>query len=92
MIDIHTKLSKGDKIDHQTISVLILGGIMNITSQHDAIEELEARIEHLEHEKITSNTRMEALENWVLKQNNLIEDLDAKVNKTDVDDAEVECN
>jgi hypothetical protein len=90
MIDIHSKLSKGDKIDQQTISVLILGGIINITSQHDAIEELEVRIKHLEHEKITTNTRMEALENWVLKQNDLIEDLDAKVSKTDVDDVKVD--
>ena len=35
---------RGETVDQQTVTVLVLAGIINITSQHDTIAELEGRI------------------------------------------------
>ena len=83
MVEVHEKLSRGKKIDPQIVSVLLLGGIINITSQHDAMDELEAKIKELEVEKGTTKTRLEALENWVLKQSDATESLSEHVTKID---------
>ena len=63
MVDVHKKLTTGIKIDPQDVSVLLLGGVINILSQHDALESLEERIKSLEHNNITNKTRIESLEN-----------------------------
>ena len=66
MIEVHEQLSSGVKTDPH------LGGIINITSQHDAIKEVEVRIKQLEREEISTKTRIEAVENWVLSQSESI--------------------
>ena len=65
MVETREKLSRGETVDQQTVSVLVLAGIINITSQHDTIAELESRIKALEHNDITHRSRIESLENWV---------------------------
>ena len=49
MVDVHKKLTNGINIDPKDVSVLLLGGVINIISQHDALVNLE--------EKITSRKR-----------------------------------
>ena len=87
MIDIHKKLSNGVSIDQKDVSVLVLGGIINIISQHDALEDIEKRIEEAECKDVTNRTRIEALENWVLKQDDLIKDLNKKLDTMDANGA-----
>ena len=41
IIDVQNKLSNGKDVDQRDISVLLLGGVMNILHQHDALEKLE---------------------------------------------------
>ena len=44
MLEVHEKLSKGEMIDSTTVNGILLGGIMNILVQHNAIEELDKRV------------------------------------------------
>ena len=44
MIKIHEKLSKGETVDPQIVSTLLLAGVINITSQHDALEGMGDKI------------------------------------------------
>ena len=81
MIDIHGKLSKGVNIDNKDVNVLVLGGII---SQHDALQDLEDRIKHVEHNDVTNRTRIESLENWVVSQGEVIKELSEKLAKMDL--------
>ena len=87
MIDIHKKLLNGVNIDPKDVSVLLLGGIINILSQHDDLVELEQRIKDIEHKDITHQTRIESLENWVLKQGEDINLLNEKLEAMDLNGA-----
>ena len=49
---------------------------MNILSHHDTINRIQEKVKHLEHEQITDKSRIEALENWFLKQNDKICELE----------------
>ena len=68
MLEVHEKLSKGEMIDSTTVNGILLGGIMNILVQHDAIEELDKRVKSVEAENRTLNARVESLESWNAKQ------------------------
>ena len=84
MIDVHEKLSKGVSIDPKDVNVLVLGGIINIISQHDALQDLENRIKVVEHNDLTNRTRIESLENWVVTQGEVIEELRGKLLQLDL--------
>ena len=43
MIATHDKLVKGEKVEQNDVSVLLLGGIINIIRQHDTIAPLEEK-------------------------------------------------
>jgi hypothetical protein len=79
MIDAHEKLSRGISLDPKLVSSLLLGGVINIINQHDALSQLELKVKDIELENLTSKTRIESLENWMIKQNNNIEKLEGKV-------------
>ena len=79
MIDIHNKLSQGIPIDPKVVSGLLLGGVINIINQHDKIVDLEGKMRLLSSENVTNNVRVEMLENWVLKQGEVIKKLDDKL-------------
>ena len=83
MIDIHKKLVDGIQIEPITVNALLLSGIINILNQSEAFDELEARSKDLEHQNVTSKARIEALENWVLKQNDVIVELSEKLSRLD---------
>ena len=72
MIAIHTKLMNGYPIDPDTVNALLLEGIVNILCQSEAFEEADSRIKALEIDNISNKARMEALESWVLEQNDKI--------------------
>ena len=83
MIDIHKKLVNGSQIEPKTVNTLLLSGIINILNQSEAFEDLEARSKDLEHQNVTNKARIEALENWVLKQNDAIVELSEKLSRLD---------
>ena len=83
MVDIHDKLTRGVKVDQQVVSLLVLGGIMNITAQHDGLEEIDVKMKELEHENITNKSRLESLENWVLNHYKLINHLREQLERFD---------
>ena len=83
MVEIHDKLSKGANIDPKVVSGLLLSGIINILKQHDALEHLEEKIKVLEHDSLTNRNRIEALENWVTKQDEAISNLSVKLSESD---------
>ena len=82
MID--KKLKEGVNIDPKDISALLLGGVINILNQHDALDKLEECIKAHDHKNITNTLRIEALENWVMKQHDTIEILNVKLSMMDV--------
>ena len=87
MVDFHKKLKNGENIDPKDVSALLLAGIINILGQHDALDILEEHIKALEHENLSNRSRIEALENWVMKQHDTIEILDGKLSTMDVNGA-----
>ena len=89
MVEINEKLSKGLKIDYHVVSNLLLSGIINIIEQNKTVEELEQKIKHLEHSDITTKAKLEALENWVLKQDDNIHQLDELLSVMDKNGAVV---
>ena len=58
---------------------LVLAGVINILAQHDTIVEAETRISLLEHEKVSDQARIEALKNWVLKQDEQVKELESRL-------------
>ena len=83
LVDTHSKIAQGVKVDPDVVNTLLLGGIINILSQHDNLEELERKLESLEHENRTNKLRIDSLGNWVVKQSEVIKYLEAKVNALD---------
>jgi hypothetical protein len=83
MIDTHKKLAQGIIIDVNAVSVLLLGGIINIINQHDMIADLEKKMKNILLENITNKIRIEMIENWVQKQDDLIKKLDEKLSVVD---------
>jgi hypothetical protein len=79
----HEKLSRGEKVEPNIVSNLLLAGVINILAQHDTIVEAETRIETFEHDKVSNEARLEAIENWVLKQDEQIKELGAKLMNMD---------
>ena len=57
MIEKHDKLVNGAQVDPKVVSVLLLGGVVNILSQSEAIEILEDRILSSESDNQTNNLR-----------------------------------
>ena len=60
-----------------------MGGVINILSHSEVLEEVENRIKALECEQSSSRAKIESLENWVLKQSNTIEELQKKLSRLD---------
>jgi len=83
MLAAHKKLEKGEQVDHQVLSQLLLGGVINILAQHDTIAKNEEKVVILEHANVTNQTRIEALENWVLRQSDQIKELENNLVRID---------
>ena len=81
MFEINKKLSSGERVQPEVVSNLLLSGIINILVQHDAIVEAEAIIKALEYDKVSNQARIEALENWVLMQDDKVEEINEKIKK-----------
>jgi len=83
MLDTHKKLENGIRVDPMTLNVLVLGGVVNILCQSEALEQMEDKMKTLEQENITNKIKMENLENWIVKQHDLIEELNQKISRMD---------
>jgi hypothetical protein len=79
IVHTHEQLLRGEKVEPNIVSNLLLSGVINILAQHDTIVETETRIETLEQDKLSN----EAIENWVLKQDVQIKELGAKLTNMD---------
>ena len=74
---------KGETIEKDVVNVLLLGGIINILNQHDRICEIEKKVKAVEVENVTNKCRIESLESWVLKQDDIIKVLDERFKRLD---------
>lgn len=92
MISTHEKLTKGEVIEKDVVSTLLLGGVINILGQHDAIIEMENRMKSLEIENTTNKSRIEALENWILKHDERVKHLDEALKRLDKNGVVIEDN
>ena len=92
MISTHNKLLKGETVEKDVVSVLLLGGVINILSQHNTIHEMENKVKSIEFENVTNKCRLESLENWVLKQDKVIKELDEKLLRLDKNGVVIEEN
>ena len=88
MVDTHEKLKCGILVDQHIVSNLLLGGVLNILNQHDTIEEINKRVEVVEQISLTDKLRIEALENWALKQADNLKVLSEKVSKLNPNDTQ----
>ena len=79
MVDIHKKLCDGVPVDQQVVSGLLLSGIVNILNQHNVIEVLEEKLESLFIENKTNKIRTESIENWLLKHDENLREINAKL-------------
>ena len=87
MIKTHESIARGVPIDHNVVSNLLLGGVINILQQHDTIEDMEKRIEAIEKTNLTDKLRIESLENWSLKQADNLELLSKKISRLEADNS-----
>ena len=69
MRETHTKLANGNRVDHNVVNILILGGITNILSQSELFDITVDKTKELDTDNLTNKVRLEALENWALKLN-----------------------
>ena len=81
MISTHEILLKGEPVEKDVISIPLLLGVINILEQHDTIQEMEFRMETIKCENVAIKCRVESLENWVLKQDDIIKKLDEKLSR-----------
>ena len=68
MVNTHSQIARGIKVDQEVVSNLLLGGVINILHQHDTIDEMDERIKSVEQIITTDKLRIELLENWTKKQ------------------------
>jgi len=80
--DTHNKLLNGNKVDHDIVNVLLLGGITNILCQSVLLDTTIEKIKELETENLTVKVRLEALENWALKLNEKHEKIKEEVEES----------
>ena len=83
MVKVQEQLSRGVLVEQEIVNNLILGGVINILHQHDTIEEVESRIKVVEQISMTDKIRIEALENWTLKQAEDIKELTERLTIAD---------
>ena len=79
MVNTHNKIARGINVDQEVVSNLLLGGVINILQQHDAIEEMNERITSVEQVTLTDKLRIELLETWVQKQAEELKDIGEKL-------------
>ena len=83
MVETHRKLLKGDQVEPKLVNTLLIGGVLNILNQSESMEDLEKIVKALEYKDVSNKAKIEYLENWVVKQNNVIEDLSEKLSRVD---------
>ena len=66
-------------VEPKAVSGLLLGGVINIINLHDKSVDLENKIKISLIERCTNKTRVEMLGNGVMKQNDLINEMDEKL-------------
>ena len=81
MLETHQKLKQGIRVDPVTLNVLVLGGVLNILCESEALEQIHEKVKILEQENITNKVKIDYLENWLLKQHDLIENMDQKFSR-----------
>ena len=79
MVNTHSQIARGIKVDQEVVSNLLLGGVINILHQHDTIDEMDERIKSVEQIITTDKLRIELLENWTKKQAEELKELQDKV-------------
>ena len=79
MVTMHEKLMRGERVDPNDVSTLLLAGIIKIINQHDLIDNLEEKVNEIERETLSNKFRIESLENWVSNQGESISCLDQKL-------------
>ena len=79
MVTMHEKLMRGERVDPNDVSTLLLAGIIKIINQHDLIDNLEEKVNEKESETLSKKFRIESLENWVINQGESISCLDKKL-------------
>ena len=83
MVDTHKKLLSGSQVDPEVVNTLLLGGVVNILIHSEAIDDIEEKVRDLQREDCTNKAKIEYLENWVIKQNNTLEELSEKITRLD---------
>ena len=58
MISTHEKLVKGEIVEKDVVNVLLLGGVINILSQHDKIHEMGSKMKSVEVENTTNKSKI----------------------------------
>ena len=79
MVIMHEKLMRGERVDPNDVSTILLAGIIKIINQHDLIDNLEEKVNEIERETLSNKFRIESLENWVINQGESISCLDKKL-------------
>ena len=83
MVDTHKKLISGSQVDPNVVNTLLLGGVVNILSHSEAIDDIEESVKCLKREDCTNKAKIEYLENWVINQDKTIEELNKKLTRLD---------
>ena len=73
LTETHKKLANGCPVEPHIVNILLLGGIQNILSQNEELDDALNRVKVLEIENTETKLRLESIETWLLKVNDKVE-------------------
>ena len=83
LMDTHSQLVNGKKVETNIVNTLLLGGIVNILCQSEQLDDVFERVKVLETENVQTKFRLESLENWMLKLNEKTQEATEKIDTFD---------
>jgi len=79
--DTHDKLVNGKPVEPQVMNILLLSGITNVLCHSKVVDDAMEKVKILEVENITNKTRLDLLEDWVLKMSEENSEMRKKIDK-----------
>ena len=79
LVETHGKLAAGAYVEPNVVNMLLLSGVRNVLCQSEEFDEALEKIKVLEANNTETKFRLESLETWVLKLNDKVENVTAKI-------------
>ena len=79
LVETHEKLASGAHVEPNVMNMLLLSGVRNVLCQSEEFDEALEKVKVLGAHNTETKFRLESLETWMLKLNDKVEDVTAKM-------------